>query len=237
VSAISQAHQFAGFVSPTQDIQVRAVMAGIRRAKGTAQIGKRPVLTDDLRRIAALLPDTINGVRDRALLLLGFAGAFRRSELVALDVEDLSFKKEGLTVSIRRSKTDQEGQGRTVGIPYGSNPATCPLRSVQAWLEMLPDGSGPIFRAINRHKQISTKRLSDKAVALILKRWTGRIGLEEQHFAGHSLRAGLATAAASAGVSERAIMAQTGHRSLATVRKYIREGALFLDNAAAKVGL
>jgi site-specific recombinase XerD len=237
ISAISQAHRLAGFDSPTADARVRTVMAGIRRVKGTAQRGKRPVLTGDVRRMLEQLPETPAGLRDRALLLVGFAGAFRRSELVGLDIADLEFGREGLKATVRRSKTDQEGQGRRVGIPYGSHPATCPVRAAQEWLEVLGEDAGPVFRRIDRHRHIGAARLSDRAVVLILKRAAGAAGLAADELAGHSLRAGLATAAAAAGVSERAIMAQTGHRSLATARKYIREGSLFLENAAAKVGL
>jgi site-specific recombinase XerD len=237
ISAISQAHRLAGFDPPTADARVRILMAGIRRVKGTAQRGKRPVVTADLRRIVEQLPETPAGRRDRALLLVGFAGAFRRSELVGLDLADLEFGREGLKVTVRRSKTDQEGQGRRIGIPYGSNPATCPVRAAQEWLAALGATSGPVFRRIDRHGHLGDWRLSDRAVALILKRAAVAAGLAPDELAGHSLRAGLATAAAAAGVSERAIMAQTGHRSLTTVRKYIREGSLFLENAAAKVGL
>lgn len=237
VSAIAQAHGYAGSPSPTHDLLVRTVFAGIRRSKGTAQVGKRPVTIEDLRRLTAALPATLLGKRDRALLLLGFAGAFRRSELVALDVEDLQFGSDGLAVTIRRSKTDGEGQGRTVGIPYGSHPGTCPVRATQAWLDQIGSEDGPLFRPVNRHGHLATTRLSDKAVALVVKKRMKAIGLDAGEFAGHSLRAGLATAAARAGVPERAIMAQTGHRSLTTLRKYIREGSLFLENAAARVGL
>jgi len=238
ISAISQAHQAAGFASPTEHLAVRKVMAGIRRQKGTAQTGKRPVLTEDLRAMVGTLSEKrMLDVRDRALLLVGFAGAFRRSELVNLDVEDLLFGRGGLVVTIRRSKTDQEGQGRRVGIPYGSTPATCPVRALQAWLEILGSDEGPVFRGINRHGQIAGKRLTAQTVALVVKRIAAAAGLASGELAGHSLRAGLATAAAMAGVSERAIMAQTGHRSVATLRRYIREGSLFLENAAAKVGL
>ncbi len=236
IAAISQAHQFAGHPSPTRDIVLRTVMAGIRRAKGRAQVGKRPILTEDLRLLIAELPDTAAGQRDRALLLLGFAGGFRRSELVGLNVADLNFTRDGLVVQLRRSKTDPEGQGREVGIPYGSNPATCPVRAVRAWADALGD-DGPLFRPINRHGQVLNRRLTDKSVALIVKRWAAAAGIESAGVAGHSLRAGLATSAAAAGVPERAIMAQTGHRSLTTLRKYIRSGSLFLENAAARVGL
>ena len=238
ISAISQAHQLAGFKSPTSDAMVRTMMAGIRRANGTAQHGKKPILTEDLRRMIERLPDSFQGTRDRALLLVGFAGAFRRSELVGLDVADLEFHREALVVvTVRRSKTDEEGQGRRVGIPYGSHPETCPVRATQDWVEMLEGASGPLFRRIDRHGHIGKARLSDKAVALIVKRSAEAAGLAASDLAGHSLRSGLATAAAAAGVSERAIMAQTGHRSIATLRKYIREGSLFLENAASKVGL
>ncbi len=237
VSAISQAHQIAGFEPPTREAKVRTVMAGIRRVKGTAQKGKKPVVTADLARMIDLLPDNFQGLRDRALLLVGFAGAFRRSELVGLDIADLDFSPEGLVVTIRRSKTDPEGQGRKVGLPYGSHPQTCPVRAMQSWLELLDETSGPVFRAVDRHGHLASTRLSDKAVALIVKRAAGAAGFTEAEVAGHSLRAGLATAAAAAGVSERAIMAQTGHRSLTTLRKYIRDGSLFTENAAGKVGL
>jgi site-specific recombinase XerD len=236
MSAISQAHQMAGALSPTQDIAVRTVLAGIRRVKGSAQTGKQPILTEDLRRMIAKLPDSVAGERDRALLLVGFAGAFRRSELVGLNVEDLSFTGDGLVVELRRSKTDQEGQGRRVGIPFGRRGLTCPVEGMRAWTTHIPGAAGPLFRSINRHGQIG-ERLSDRAVALIVQRSAERAGINPALVAGHSLRSGLATAAAAAGVSERAIMAQTGHRSVATVRRYIREGSLFLENPAGKVGL
>ena len=177
--------------------------------------------------LAPLDARRILDVRDRALLLAGFAGAFRRSELVGLDVGDLELNSAGLIVTIRRSKTDQEGQGRKVELSYGSTPATCPVRALEAWLAVLGADEGPLL--------LAGRRLTAQSVALIIKRLATQAGMEAKDLAGHSLRAGLATAAA--GVSERAIMTQTGHRSLATLRKYIREGSLFLENAAAKVGL
>ncbi|OPY60119.1 MAG: Tyrosine recombinase XerD [Pelotomaculum sp. PtaU1.Bin065] len=237
ISAISQAHQAAGHPSPTCTMEVRAVMAGIRRERGSAQAGKAPVLVDDIKAMVDTLPDNLIGIRDRALLLLGFAGAFRRSELISLDVEDIEFSREGITVTLRKSKTDQEGHGRKIGIPYGSNIDTCPVRSLQAWLEGSGINEGPLFRSINRHGSLQQGRLSDKAVALVVKRTTEAAGLDPVMYSGHSLRAGLATSAAMAGVSERAIMNQTGHRSVSMVRKYIREGSLFRDNAAAGLGL
>jgi len=237
ISAISQAHQVAGFDSPTQAPLVRQLMKGIRRALGTSQIGKSPVTVEHLRAItAAFDPERVLDTRDRTLLLVGFAGAFRRSELVGLNIEDLEFNDNGLVVHLRRSKTDPEGQGRRVGIPYGSTLATCPVRALKTWLEILQVAEGPLFRAVNRHGRIHKTRLTAQSVALVVKRLTTQAGIPGD-YAGHSLRAGLATAAAAAGVPERAIMAQTGHRSLATLRRYIREGSLFLENAAAKVGL
>jgi integrase len=173
----------------------------------------------------------------RALLALGFAGAFRRSELVALDVADLEFSRAGLIVTLRRSKTDQEGRSRRLGIPYGSSEPTCPVRSLQVWLESASILDGPVFRSLDRFHRVQPRRLSDKAVALVVKRRAKAVGLDPARYAGHSLRAGLATSAAAAGASERAIMSQTGHRSADMVRRYIREASLFASNPAAMVGL
>ena len=237
VSSISQAHQMADRRPPTRSAKVRAVLRGIRRTKGTMPESKAPVLIDDIRAMMAYLPDRLLGTRDRALLLVGFAGGFRRSELVSLDVKDLDFTGDGLAITLRRSKTDQEAAGRKVGIPYGSSLETCPVRSLRAWLEASGIDSGPVFRPINWHEQIRPTRLSDKAVALVVKRAAEAAGKDASEFAGHSLRSGLATAAAIGGASERSIMKQTGHRSTAMVRRYIRDGSLFRENAAAKVGL
>ena len=235
--AISQVHQAASVESPTTSAAVRAVMQGIRRVHGTAQSGKAPAITAEIRRMVDTLGEHLIGIRDRALLLLGFAGAFRRSELVSLDVADVRFTSEGAVMTLRRSKTDQEAQGRTVGIPYGSRPDTCPVRRLQAWLEASGITEGPILRPINRHGQLQPGRLSDKAVALIVKRSAQAAGLDPARYGGHSLRAGMATSAAANGASERAIMAQTGHKSVTVVRRYIREGSLFRENAATSLGL
>jgi integrase len=181
------------------------------------------------------------GARDRAVILLGFAEAFRRSELVALDVEDCVFGRDGLTITLRRSKTDQEGQGRKIGIPYGSNPETCPVRVVQAWLEQSRITDGALFRSITRHGSIQDRRLSGVDVARIVKKLATRAGLDAAQYApqyaAHSLRAGHATSAAIAGASERSIMSQTGHRSVQMVLRYIRDGNLFRENSAGKLGL
>jgi len=171
------------------------------------------------------------------LILLGFAGAFRRSELVSLDVEDCTFGKDGLTITLRRSKTDQEGFGRKIGIPYGSNPSTCPIRTTQSWIEHAGIVTGPIFRSIHRHGRIQPGRLAGADVARVMKKLAERAGLDPLKYAGHSLRAGHATSAAIAGASERSIMNQTGHRSVQMLRRYIRDANLFRENSAGKLGL
>jgi len=238
LSGISQAHQAAGFPTPTGAAQVRLVFQGIRRTLGSASSQKNPAITAEVRAMVETLQlDTLSGVRDRALLLVGFAGAFRRSELVSLDVADVTFNADGLVAQLRRSKTDQEGQGRKVGLPFGSNPLTCPVRALRAWFSQGVIASGPIFRPIDRHGNLQRVRLTDQSVALIVKRCARAAGLDWERYAGHSLRAGLATAAAMADVSERSIMAQTGHKSLPVARRYIRDGSLFRRNAAAAVGL
>jgi site-specific recombinase XerD len=235
---ISQAHKAADLDSPTTSSLVRRTHAGIRRTIGIAQQGKAPALVADLKRMLQKVPSTRVGLRDRALLLVGFAGGFRRSELVALNVEDLEFSGAGLVVVMRKSKTDQEGHSRRIGIPYGSSEKTCPVRSVQAWLEAAHIKEGAVFRSLDKFQRVQPRRLSDKAVARVVKRRAKAVGLDPDRYAGHSLRAGLATSAAAGGASERAIMNQTGHRSTDMVRRYIREANLFApDNAASLAGL
>jgi site-specific recombinase XerD len=237
LTAIAQTHQNAGVESPTRSAAVREVWSGIRRSKSTAQMRKSPLKTEDLRAILGAMSHGPLAARDRALLLLGFAGAFRRSELVSLDVEDLEVRAEGLVTSLRRSKTDQEGQGTSKPIPHGRDARTCPVQAVQAWLEVAQLTSGPLFRSINRHGQVQASRLSDKAVALVVKRRARAAGFDDDRFSGHSLRAGFATQAAMVGASDRLIMAQTGHKSVGMVHRYIREGRLFADSAAGMIGL
>ena len=237
LAAISAAHRAAGHDSPTKEEAVRLVRRGVRRTLGTAQRQVHPVTVPDLRTMLEGLGTDPAGCRDRALLLLDFAGALRRSELVGLDVAHITEGTDGLTVRLRRSKTDQEGAGRTIGVPFGSNPVTCPVRAWLAWLEISGITEGPAFCPVDRHDHIGTTRLSGQAVALVLKRHAARVGLDPAEFAGHSLRAGLATSAAAAGVPERVIADQTGHRGTAMLRRYIREGSLFRENAASAVGL
>lgn len=237
LATIAEAHRAAGYEPPTRHAQVKLVWSGIRREKGTAHSHAKPVLTKHIRQMVAHLPDSLLGVRDRALLLLGFAGAMRRSELVGLNLTDLAFGDEGLVVVVGRSKTDQTGKGRKIGIPFGQNSETCPVRAVQEWIDLSGISEGPLFRSVNKHCHVGDRRLSDKSVAEIVKRSLLAAGKSARSFAGHSLRAGLITQAAMSGVSERAIQDQSGHKSLSVMRRYIRDGSLFRENAAAKVGL
>jgi integrase len=192
-----------------------------------------PILREDLLAMVADLSGT-KGIRDRALLLLGFAGAFRRSELVSLDVADLEFVDRGLFVTLRRSKTDQEGAGRKVAIPFARGPM-CPVRATKVWLEYAGITEGAIFRPLSRHEGVSAGRLSSAAVALVIKHRTRQIGLDPTKYSGHSLRAGLITSAARLGVSVWKIKAQSGHRSEAMVSRYVRDEDLFNNNAAGAV--
>jgi site-specific recombinase XerD len=238
LTALSQAHQLAGFASPAEDKLVRTVMAGIRRVKGTAQTGKDPLSAELLRKMFAGMPGDLLAGRDRALLLVGFAGALRRSELVALRHEDIRFGEEGLVITISKSKTDPDGAGQTIGIPYGSHPESCPVRALSSWLDQSRITSGHLFPAIGRWgREVTAKPICDHQLAKIIKSLAARADLDPEVFSGHSLRSGLATSAAEGGASERSIMDQTRHRSLKQVRKYIRRGSLFKDNAAARSGL
>lgn len=237
LNAIAEAHKAVSLESPTHHAMVANTMKGIRRTRGTAPEQKTPTLTDDIRAMVNATGTGMIGARDRAMVLLGFAGAFRRSELVGLNIGDCAFTNDGLTVTLRRSKTDQAGAGRKIGIPYGSNPETCPVRTVQAWLEIACIGGGPLFRSINRHGKVRAGGLSGIDVSRVVKKLAQRVGFDPAKYAGHSLRAGHATSAAIAGASERSIMKQTGHRSVQMVRRYIRDGSLFRENSAGKLGL
>jgi integrase len=175
--------------------------------------------------------------RLHALLLVGFAGALRRSELVALNVDDVDDHERGFTLRLRVSKTDQEREGRRIAIPRGTDPETCPVRALRAWLSAAAIGDGPLFRSVDRHGNIAPMRMSGRAVSLVIKRAAQRAGFDPDLYSGHSLRAGFATTAAANGASERAIANQTGHRSMEVLRRYIRHGTLFTDNAATMLGL
>lgn len=232
LSAISQAHKMAGSESPTQTQLVRMTAAGIRRTLGTAPHQARPILVADLRAMVEAMPDNLRGQRDRALLLVGFTGGLRRSELVGLDVEDVSEEAEGLRINLKHSKTDQEGAGREIGIVRGRHPLTDAVAALHDWRDAAQIAIGPLFREVDRGDRVGAGRLSDRAVARIVKAAAARVGLDPSGLSGHSLRSGLATSAAAAGASERMIMRTTGHRSEAMVRRYIRAGSVFTEAAS-----
>jgi integrase len=235
--SIGAAHKAAGLVSPTGTAGVRAVWAGIQRAHGVKPARKTPLVIDALRECLAQLGDDLRSRRDRAILLVGFAGALRRSELVAIRVDDLEqARPDGIVLHIPRSKTDPFAAGRTVGIPMREGSPTCPCAALSSWLVAGRIQHGPVFRAISSRGLIRSSALQDRHVARLVKAVADRAGLEGD-YSGHSLRAGLATTAAAAGASERAIMAQTGHKSVTIARSYIRPASLFAENAAALAGL
>lgn len=231
LASLSKAHSAKGIPSPTKAELVKSTMRGIKRTHGGPQRVAQPLLVADLLRIMPMMSDNHKGIRDRALLLIGFAGGFRRSELVGLKVEDIEWVRQGLVAHLRRSKTDQEGQGRKIGIPYARG-RWCPVESLKTWLESARIESGPIFRLVTRHGHVGTKQLSADAVNGVIKQCVEAIGFDAAEYSGHSLRAGLATSAAQAGVATWKIRQQTGHASDAMLERYIRDGELFTDNAA-----
>lgn len=231
--SIGRAHTSMGLLSPTDTDLVRATLRGIRRTFGTSQRQVAPAVKEDVLAMVAGLFGT-KGIRDRALLLIGFAGAFRRSELVSLTVADIEFVKQGVTLLLQFSKTDQEGQGRKIAIPHARG-AVCPVLALQQWLEVSGINDGPVFRSVNRHGVVSDTALTPQAVALVVKERALAVGLDPTKYAGHSLRAGLVTSAAQLGVSSWKIRAQTGHKSDAMLARYIRDANIFVDNAAGAV--
>jgi site-specific recombinase XerD len=238
ITSISVAHKAAGFESPTATSLVRETMKGIRRTFGVATAKKAPLRTREIRDLVATLDlDTLIGQRDRALLVVGFAGAFRRSELVALDVGDVVENGDGLLVTIRRSKTDQEGEGATIGLPYGSDPATCPVRTLRAWLDAAAIEDGAIFRRVDRWGNLGA-RLTGRAAATVVQRTAELAGLDATRYGGHSLRAGLITSAIEGGASEYRTMAHSRHKSVHVFRGYVRDlNLLDGSNPVAVVGL
>ena len=237
VSAITEAHKRNGYESPCSEWIVKNTMKRLRRELGTPARGKNPILVSDLKEMVAHCPPTLSGIRDRAVLLFCFAGAFRRSELVSINIDDLTSSDEGLVVLLRQSKTDQKREGRKVAIPFGKYPETCPIRALLHWVESANLTTGPLFRSMTKFERPRTNRMSDRVVADLVKKYCALIGKRESSFSGHSLRSGLATSAAIAGASEASIQKQTGHKSLLVLRRYIRDGSLFRENAASKVGL
>lgn len=232
--AIGKAHIAQRFADPTKDEHVRATLRGIRRVHGRPQRQAAPLLREDLLAVVDALPNSLIGVRDRALLLVGFAGGFRRSELVALEVADVVSVPDGLLVTLRRSKTDQEGMGRKIGIPFGRTRA-CPVKALRAWLDEAGVVAGPLFRSVSKSGHVGSRALTGQSVNLVLRKCASRVGLPCERISGHSLRAGLVTSAAKAGVSSWKIRQQTGHRSDAMLQRYIRDADIFVENAAGAV--
>jgi len=239
LAAISEACALAGAPSPRTAPALREVLKGIRRRyalEGRRQKGKAALELEALRKVVSACPTWLIGLRDRALLVVGWAGGFRRSELAALELEDLEERAEGIVVRVRRSKTDQAGAGQTKVLPFGSDPSTCPVRTLKTWLEAAGVDKGRVFRSVDQHSHVG-ESLSDRAIADVVKRRVAEAGLDPRKFAGHSLRSGFCTTAAKCGKNARAIMAQTGHRTAEMVLRYVREADLFEDNAAVGIGL
>ena len=234
VAMLSKAHEAKGFPNPCRSEIVRATLRGIKRLHGTRQREAKPLLREDLFQALDAMGGGTKDVRDRALLLLGFAGGFRRSELVSLDRGDAEHVRQGLVVTLRRSKTDQQGVGRKIGVPHGRT-HHCPVAALDCWLALSGIEAGPIFRPVDRHGHIHPERLSGEVVSLVIRERINAAGMDPIGFSGHSLRAGFATSAARAGVSTIKIRAQTGHASDAMLARYIRDGELFVGNAAGSL--
>lgn len=236
-AAIAAAHREAGYPTPTSHPAIKELLHGITRKIGCPAKPVDALLSEDIRHIAALLPDTLIGKRDKALILIGFAGAFRRSEIVGLNVDDISYRDEGIVILLRHSKTDQQGKGRWVGIPYGKRKDTCPVVALQDWLEVSEICEGAIFRGLDRYDNFVSRRLSIRSVGNIIKRAVKAAGLDPEKYSGHSLRSGHCTQASRAGVAEHIIAQQTGHKSMSSLKRYIRLGRLFEENSADSLGL
>jgi len=235
VAAIATAHRLAGHHLDTRHPAVRDVMRGIKRAHGVAPRRARAATTPIVSALAATCDASLLGARDRALLLIGFAAALRRSELVGLDLEDIEFTTEGVRLQVHQSKTDQEGEGATVGV-MSTGTATCPVMALQTWLDAAGISDGRVFRSMDRHGNLRD-RMTGEAITMVVQRRATMAGLDGIGFSAHSLRAGLATSAAAAGVSEGDIARQTRHRSVAVLRTYVRHDSVFLRNASGAVGL
>ena len=237
VAAISVAHTLAGYETPTQHGVVKAVMTGMRKRLGIAQTQKEAITVKDLRAMVTQCDTTLGGARDRALLLIGFASAMRRSELVALRCQDVRPVPEGVILTLLKSKTNQLGQREEIAIPYGSDPNTCPVRAVQAWIVMAGHTDGPLFRHVTRHQQLRGG-LTPQTVKDVVKKLAARAKIgDPRKYGGHSLRAGFATSAARAGKTEAAIMRQGRWRSQMVARRYVRQGTIWDDHAAIGIGL
>ncbi len=237
--SISMIHKIKGHYLDTKHPLIIENLMGIKRTKGSIQKGKKPLLINHLKLIINVINEQsfeeIKKARDKAIVLIGFGGGFRRTELVSLDHEDLEFVPEGLKIVIKRSKTDQFGEGMTKGLPYFSNHEYCPVMNLKKWLELSKIKTGPIFRRFAKGSSITNNRLTDQTVVLLIKNYLNLAGIDNSNFAGHSLRSGFATVAAESGADERSIMAMTGHKTTQMVRRYIKEANIFKNNALNKV--
>tara|TARA_B110000444_G_C18520854_1_gene446616 strand:- start:7 stop:684 length:678 start_codon:yes stop_codon:yes gene_type:complete len=212
---------------------------GIKRRKGSIQKSKKPILINNLKQLINVIDEKnkedIKKLRDRSIILIGFSGGFRRNEIVSLDYEDLDFVEEGLKIQIRRSKTDQFGEGSVKALPYFDSSKYCPVISLKNWIEISKISTGPLFRRFVKGSKLSKNRLTDQTVALLIKQYLQLAGIDSKNYSGHSLRSGFATSAAESGAEERSIMDMTGHKSTEMVRRYIKEANLFKNNPLNKM--
>ena len=241
LASISILHKTKGHYIDTKHPIIMENLMGIKRTNGSNQKGKKPLLISNLKQLINVIDkeniDEIKKFRDRSIILIGFSGGFRRNEIVTLNYDDLDFVTEGLKVYIRRSKTDQFGEGSIKGLPYFNNSQYCPVISIQKWIEVSKINSGPLFRRFTKGCGLSSNRLTDQTVALLIKKYLKIAGIDSKNYSGHSLRSGFATSAAEAGAEERTIMAMTGHKSSEMVRRYIKEANLFKNNALNNIKL
>ena len=237
--SIGVIHKLKGHYLDTKHPSIIENIMGIKRRKGSLQKGKKPLLINYLKQIIKVIDkekkEEINKLRDRSIILIGFSGGFRRNEIVSLNYEDLDFVQEGLKINLRRSKTDQFGEGSIKALPYFNNTQYCPVLSLKKWTEVSNIDSGPLFRRFSKGSKLTKNRLTDQTVALLIKKYLKLAGIDSKNYSGHSLRSGFATSAADSGVDERSIMAMTGHKSSEMVRRYIKDANLFKNNALNKI--
>jgi len=237
--SISMVHKLKGHYLDTKHPIIIENLMGIRRVKGSVQKGKKPILINHLKLIINSINEQkikeIKKLRDKSIILIGFGGGFRRTELISIDYEDLEFVPEGLKITLRKSKTDQFGEGLIKGLPYFNDEKYCPVINLRKWLEISNIKTGPIFRRFSKGSVLTNNRLTDQSVVLLIKQYLRLAGIESKNFSGHSLRSGFATVAADSGADERSIMAMTGHKTTQMVRRYIREANIFKNNALNKI--
>ena len=237
--SIGVIHKLKGHYLDTKHPSIIENIMGIKRRKGSKQSGKKPILINSLKLIVDVIDkidrEEIKKLRDRSIILIGFSGGFRRNEIVSLNYDDLDFMSEGLKINVRKSKTDQFGEGFTKALPYFDSSQYCPVVSIKNWLNISKINSGPVFRRFVKGSKLSENRLTDQTVALLIKQYLNLAGIENKNYSGHSLRSGFATSAAESGAEERNIMAMTGHKSTEMVRRYIKDANLFKNNALNKI--